>query len=195
LKRLARRATERPEVKHFLIIDEINRGNLAKIFGELYFLLEYRKEQVSLLYSEEAFSLPSNLWVLGTMNTADRSIALVDLALRRRFHFVPFFPDEPPVRGLLRSWLTRHRPEMVWVADVVDQANGLLENRHGAVGPSYFLDRKLDEEKLALIWEHSVLPYIAEQLFGEDGRIEAFRLERLRAQIEVGRAFGNPAAG
>jgi 5-methylcytosine-specific restriction protein B len=184
LKRIARKAAKRPEVEHYLIIDEINRGNLAKIFGELYFLLEYRKEQVDLLYSNEPFSLPSNLRVIGTMNTSDRSIALVDLALRRRFHFVPFFPHEPPVQGLLRRWLRRHRPEMEWVADVVDRANTLLDNRHAAIGPSYFLDPRLDEEKVALIWEHSILPYVAEQLFGEEGRMEAFALERLR----VGRA-------
>lgn len=180
LKRLALKAVSRPEVKHFLIIDEINRGNLAKVFGELYFLLEYRREEVKLLYSDQPFSLPSNLYVIGTMNTADRSIALVDLALRRRFHFVPFFPGEPPVQGLLRRWLRRHRPEMEWVADVVDGANRLLDNRHGAIGPSYFLDPRLDEEKVALVWEHSVLPYVAEQLFGEEGRVEAFALERLR---------------
>jgi 5-methylcytosine-specific restriction protein B len=183
LKRLALKAASHPEVKHFLIIDEINRGNLAKVFGELYFLLEYRREEVKLLYSDQPFSLPTNLYVIGTMNTADRSIALVDLALRRRFHFVPFFPGEPPIQGLLRRWLQRHRAEMEWVADVVDYANGLLDNRHGAIGPSYFLDLKLDEEKLALVWEHSILPYIAEQLFGEEGRLEVFALERLRLGI------------
>jgi MoxR-like ATPase len=180
LKRLARKAAAKPDVRHVLIIDEINRGNLAKVFGELYFLLEYRKEEVQLQYSDDRFSLPPNLWIIGTMNTADRSIALVDLALRRRFHFVPFFPDEAPVQGLLRRWLQWHRAEMVWVADLVDRANKLLENRHAAIGPSYFLDKDLDEEKLFLIWEHSILPYVAEQLFGEEGRLRDFTLDQLR---------------
>ena len=67
-----------------LLIDEINRGNIAKVFGELYFLLEYRNEQITLQY-RQAFSLPNNLWIIGTMNTADRSITALDAALRRRF--------------------------------------------------------------------------------------------------------------
>jgi len=182
LKRLARQAAKRPEVTHFLIIDEINRGNLAKVFGELYYLLEYRTEQLNLLYSDDPFSLPENLWVIGTMNTADRSIALVDLALRRRFYFVPFFPAEPPIEGLLRRWLQRHKPEMEWVADVVDRANKLLGRRQAAIGPSYFLDPNLDEEKLNLVWEHSILPYLAEQLIGEEERLEEFTLNRLRIE-------------
>ncbi len=185
LKRLARKAAARPDVRHVLIIDEINRGNLAKVFGELYFLLEYRKEEIQLQYSDDRFALPPNLWIIGTMNTADRSIALVDLALRRRFHFIPFFPDAAPVQGLLRRWLQRHRKEMVWVADLVDRANELLENRHAAIGPSYFLDRDLDEEKLRLVWEHSILPYVAEQLFGEEGRLQGFTLDRLRKNGDV----------
>lgn len=180
LKRLARSAVQRPGTTHFLIIDEINRGNLAKIFGELYFLLEYRAQEVTLQYSEERFALPENLWVIGTMNTADRSIALVDLALRRRFHFVPFFPHEPPVQGLLRRWLQRHRPQMEWVADVVDRANEELGNRHAAIGPSHFLDPRLDDDKVRMIWDHSVLPYVAEQLFAEEERLAGFELDRLR---------------
>ena len=87
-------AQKDPDAKHFLVIDEINRGNLAKVLGELYFLLEYRDESIRLQYSDKPFSLPGNLYVIGTMNTADRSIALVDLALRRRFYFVEFHPDE-----------------------------------------------------------------------------------------------------
>jgi 5-methylcytosine-specific restriction endonuclease McrBC GTP-binding regulatory subunit McrB len=180
LKRLARKAVERPEVNHFLIIDEINRGNLAKVFGELYFLLEYRTHEVTLQYSEERFALPKNLWVIGTMNTADRSIALVDLALRRRFHFVPFFPHEPPIQGLLRRWLQRHKPDMEWVADVVDRANEQLGNRHAAIGPSHFIHERLDEERVRMIWEHSVLPYVAEQLFTEEGRLKEFDLDQLK---------------
>ena len=90
-----------------LVIDEVNRANLTKVMGELYFLLEYRGESVTLQYSGEDFSLPENLWIICTMNTADRSIALVDAALRRRFYFAPFFPDEPPVTSLLRRWLEK----------------------------------------------------------------------------------------
>ena len=181
LKRIARRAKEASGEETFvLIIDEINRGNLAKVFGELYFLLEYRKEKIKLQYSDDAFSLPENLWIIGTMNTADRSIALVDSALRRRFHFAPFFPDEPPIKGLLARWLDKNKPELAWVAEVVDQANENLGRRHAAIGPSYFLDENLDEEWVGLIWEHSVLPYIAEQFFGEDDRLKDFALDELR---------------
>ena len=107
------------DAKYFLIIDEINRGNLAKVFGELYFLLEYRDQPIHLQYSDAPFELPKNLYIIGTMNTSDRSIALVDLALRRRFHFVEFRPDKSPIQGLLKRWLDRNAPNMAWVADVV----------------------------------------------------------------------------
>ena len=181
LKRIARRAEEASDEETFvLIIDEINRGNLGKVFGELYFLLEYRKEKIKLQYSDDAFSLPENLWIIGTMNTADRSIALVDSALRRRFHFSPFFPDQPPIEGLLARWLNKNKPELFWVAEVVDRANKKLGRRHAAIGPSYFMDQNLDEEWVELIWDHSVLPYIAEQFFGEDDLLKEFALDRLR---------------
>jgi 5-methylcytosine-specific restriction protein B len=180
LKRLAQAALESSEHTHVLLIDEINRGNIAKVFGELYYLLEYRDEEMSLLYSEATFALPKNLWIIGTMNTADRSIALVDSALRRRFHFVPFFPDEPPIEDLLRRWLTKHKPGLLWVADVVDRANRRLGERHQAIGPSHFMRKDLDEEWVELIWQHSVLPYIAEQYFGEEERLDQFDLELLR---------------
>ncbi len=78
-----------------LVIDEINRANIAKVFGELYFLLEYRDAEIELLYSDgkERFSLPDNLFIIGTMNTADRSIALLDAAMRRRFVFLSMDTD------------------------------------------------------------------------------------------------------
>jgi 5-methylcytosine-specific restriction enzyme B len=185
LKRIAEAAASEPESIHVLVIDEINRGNVAKVFGELYFLLEYRDEAIELQYSETPFRLPGNLWIIGTMNTADRSIALIDAALRRRFHFVPFFPDQPPVEGLLRRWLERHKPGMEWVADRVDAANALLGDRHAAIGPSHFMRENLDDEWVERIWEFSILPYVAEHLFGEEERLDEFSLGVLAGQVAV----------
>ena len=188
LLRAADRARQEPDAKHFLVIDEINRGNLAKVFGELYFLLEYRDREMDLQYSDEPFSLPGNLYIIGTMNTADRSIALVDLALRRRFYFVEFHPDEEPVKGVLRSWLREKVPNMEWVANVVEQANEhLREDRHAAIGPSYFMKDNLDEAAVERIWKHSVLPYIEERLYGNEDRLADFNLDTLRRQVDRNR--------
>ena len=181
----ARKARDEPNVPHFLIIDEINRGNLAKVFGELYFLLEYRNAHMTLQYAsaeDEKFSLPKDLYIIGTMNTADRSIALVDLALRRRFHFVEFHPDKPPVQGLLERWLQREEAGMEWLPEAVARANGKLNDRQAAIGPSYFMRKDLDEDKVRLIWEHNVLPYIEEHLYGETDRLDEFKLDSLRRQ-------------
>ena len=189
LKRLADLAREgESEAVHVLIIDEINRGNLAKVFGELYFLLEYRDEPITLQYSDDEFRLPENLWIIGTMNTADRTISLLDAALRRRFHFVPFFPDEPPIDGLLRRWLKRHKPNLEWVADVVDWVNEQLRDRQAAVGPSHFLRKDLDEEWVQLVWEYSVVPYLKDQLMGQEeryGEFDNFDLHRIRERIKT----------
>ena len=184
----AQAATAEPEAKHFLVIDEINRGNLAKVFGELYFLLEYREREMRLQYSDTPVSLPDNLYIIGTMNTADRSIALVDLALRRRFHFVEFHPDEPPIKGLLRRWLAgRAAQDMAWVADIVDLANDQLrDDRHAAIGPSHFMKPKLSEADVERIWRHSVRPYIEERLFGSADRVAEFDLDALRAKATRG---------
>ena len=178
----AERARKEPNAKHFLVIDEINRGNVAKVFGELYFLLEYRNENVRLQYhgeEDEPFSLPGNLYIIGTMNTADRSIALVDLALRRRFYFVDFHPDKEPIKGLLLRWLSDNVPEMDWVADVVDRANQKLRDRHAAIGPSYFMRSHLDDDAVESIWQHSILPYVEERLFGENIPLSEFDLYQL----------------
>ena len=176
----AEQARKEPSAHHFLIIDEINRGNLAKVFGELYFLLEYRKHEMNLQYSDQPFSLPKNLFIIGTMNTADRSIARVDLALRRRFYFVEFHPDVEPVQGLLQRWLRKNAPNMAWVADVVDRANENLSDRHAVIGPSHFMVDNLDEALVRLKWEHSILPHIEEHFFDESDRLEDFKLETLR---------------
>ena len=180
LKRIADKARAQADEKHVLVIDEINRGNVARVFGELYFLLEYRDREMSLQYSEDRFTLPKNLWFIATMNTADRSIALVDAALRRRFHFVEFSPHAPPVHGLLRRWLEKDNPDLLWVARLVHLANDKLADRHLAIGPSHFMRRDLDENWVELIWNHSIYPYVEEQLFGDQDRLQEFRFESLK---------------
>ena len=123
------------------------------------------------------------------MNTADRSIALVDAALRRRFHFIPFFPNEGAVEGLLSRWLEDKQPDSAWVADLVDMVNGDLTQDLGGpdlqIGPSYFMQPDLTEAKVDRIWRYSIHPFIADQLYGQQKRIEWYEfsnvLKRFRA--------------
>ena len=186
LRRCAEQAEANPNATFILVIDEINRGNLAKVLGELYFLLEYRDEQVALQYSNERFSLPKNLWFIGTMNTTDRSIALVDAALRRRFYFFNFFPDQPPIEGLLRRWIKDNNTEAEWVADLVELANRKLEDRHLGIGPSYFMKNtpSLHEERVRFIWEQAVIPYIEEQCFGDEAKLKEFAFDGLKRELD-----------
>ena len=184
LVKAAERAQAESGAKHFIIIDEINRGNLAKVFGELYFLLEYRDREINLQYTDEPFALPKNLYIIGTMNTADRSIALVDLALCRRFYFVEFHPDKWPIKGLLRRYLEKNPPAVDWdVVGLVDRANALLSDEpNAAIGPSHFMKPGLDEATVERIWKYGVLPYIEERLFGQgDDRLADFDLSKLRS--------------
>jgi len=192
LRRLAAAAAAETGRLHVLVIDEMNRGNVAKVLGELYFLLEYRDEPIELQYSAERFVMPGNLRIIGTMNTADRSIALLDAALRRRFAFVPFFPDQPPIAGLLRRWLEQNATQMRWVADVVDLANDRLADRNGAIGPSFFLVAGLDEARLGLIWKHEILPYLEDHFFDEPDRLVDFGLDALTRAVRG--ADAEPAA-
>ena len=194
LRNMAEQAQANPDATFILAIDEINRGNVAKVLGELYFLLEYRDEEMSLQYSHEPFRLPRNLWFIGTMNTTDRSIALVDAALRRRFYFFGFYPDESPVQGLLRRWLEKNYDQAMWVADLVDAANRKLNNRHLGIGPSHFMkkDPPLDEARVRFIWEQAVIPYIEEQYFGDEARLKEFGYDRLMSEIKGGATATDP---
>ena len=188
LARMAERASEAPEQRHIMVIDEINRGNLPRVLGELLFLLEYRDERVQTLYRPDTpFTLPANLWFIGTMNTADRSIALVDAALRRRFHFMPFFPDRYPIEGLLGRWLELgNQPK--WVGRLVDAVNGELakdlEGSHLLLGPSHFMKDfgstpGEQRERLRRIWEYNIEPFIEDQFFGAPDRIAFYRFENV----------------
>ena len=178
---MAKRAAAAPNRRHVMIIDEINRANLPKVFGELLFLLEYRDESVRTLYRPD-FELPRNLWFIGTMNTADRSIALVDAALRRRFHFIPFFPNRKPIAGLLDQWLEAN-DEPAWVGEFVAQVNDELKDALGGddllVGPSHFMKAGLDTEAVRRIWEYNIEPFIEDQFFGNPAEIERFRFKNV----------------
>ena len=181
LRRMAKDAQENPDDIFVLVIDEVNRGNLAKILGELYFLLEYRNEEVDLQYSDEPFRLPTNLWFIGTMNTTDRSIALVDAALRRRFYFFGFYPDQEPISSLLRRWLEKTNSDALWIDNLLRKANSELPDHHLQIGPSHFMKNKLvlNEETVKFIWNQAVLPYIEEQFFGRSDEINKFSFETL----------------
>src|SRR5262249_15142632 len=102
----AAEAARRPSEPHVLVIDELNRGNLPRIFGELLYLLEYREQAVGLPYSRRAFRLPATLYLRAPRTAADRWVAAVDQALRRRFSFLEMEPDA----GVLAAWLAAHVP-------------------------------------------------------------------------------------
>jgi 5-methylcytosine-specific restriction protein B len=189
-KRLAQDARDNPEQAFVLIIDEINRANLAKVFGELYFLLEYRDVPVTTQYSkDEPFELPKNVYLIGTMNTADRSIALVDAALRRRFAFRRLAPDSEPIADLLRAWLKKHGLTE-HAADLLDALNARLQDADRAIGPTYLMDELIDAPgELELLWSTEILPLLEDQLYGSGQDIAAtFGLEALREAIASAQA-------
>lgn len=180
LVKLAELAEANPDQRHVMVIDEINRANLPRVLGELLFLLEYRDEWTQTQYRPvDGFTLPSNLWFIGTMNTADRSIALIDAAMRRRFHFVPFFPDREPTAGLLRRWCEQNEPDQMWVADLLDGVNERLRSDlggdHMLIGPSHFMKEDLDKEGVRRVWEYNIEPLIEDQFFGRREVIDSYR--------------------
>lgn len=164
---------------YVFIIDEINRGNISKIFGELITLIESTKRagmpeaaSAILPYSGDEFSVPSNVYILGTMNTADRSIALMDTALRRRFQFVEMMPDSDVLRKIHAD-----KVEDLDVAAMLDKINERIEylyDREHTIGHAFFTDLKDDAtlEKLQSIFEKSVIPLLQEYLYEDYQKIQ-----------------------
>lgn len=175
LRRIAAEAAAHRDRPYFLIIDEMNRGNLAKVFGELYFLLEYRDQRINLQYnSDEKFDLPPNLFIIGTMNTADRSIAMVDAAIRRRFAFVELHPQEGMTSGLLERFLEARgldsRPAQLLNALNAEIA---MEDRDLMIGPSYFMKEHTGTDAgLKQLWKYELLPLLEEHYYGRLSRPE-----------------------
>jgi len=186
IRLLAEAARANPAEPYFLIIDEINRGNLAKIFGELYYLLEYRDQSLVLQYGsseDDEFSLPENLFVIGTMNTADRSIAMVDAAIRRRFNFVEFSPTQAPIADLLPTWL-RHNMQSSEPAQLLAELNRRLDDADYAIGPSYLMnDDVKDQAGLERIWKYSIMPLLTEHFYGQRGATDRFGLAELQRAV------------
>lgn len=197
MRKIVDQALENPRDAFVLIIDEINRGNLAKVFGELYFLLEYRDQNVELLYADGDFSLPKNVFIIGTMNTADRSIALVDAAMRRRFAFLPLHPSEVPTDNVLRRWLnSQELPPRT--AELLEALNSQIADPDFKIGPSYFMRTSVHADPSALdrTWRTSILPLLEEHHFGElDGAAvrKQYGLDAIAALLdEAGDASPDP---
>jgi hypothetical protein len=163
-----------------LIIDEINRANLAQVLGELLYLLEYREAQVKLAGSETLFSIPANVRILGTMNTADRSIALVDNALRRRFAFLRVAPDFDVLRRYHARLGTAYPLDAL--IGLIHEINGAIGDPNFALGISYLLHANLAEE-LPSIWQVEIEPYLEEFFFDQPDQIAPFLWSTVKARL------------
>lgn len=186
LARFAALAAENRHKRFVLVIDELNRANLPKVLGELLFLLEYRDSNAFTLYRPETpFRLPDNLWFIATMNTVDRSVALVDAAMRRRFHFVPFYPDRVPVSDVLARICSESES---WVAELVDRVNGELAADLGGpdhqLGASHFIRAARTPDGIARVWQYSIEPLIEDQFFGQEGRVQRYRWDEVRRRYD-----------
>jgi hypothetical protein len=172
LKEFCREAAKRNN-PCVLIVDEINRANLSRVFGELMYLLEYREEEVPLAGGGK-FRIPENVRLIGTMNTADRSIALVDHALRRRFAFLELYPDY----DLLRKYHATTGFPVDNLIGELKRLNRRIDDRHYEVGITFFLHQHLEEE-LEDIWRMEIEPYLEECVFDRQAVVDEYRWERI----------------
>lgn len=174
---------------YFFIIDEINRGNLSKIFGELLMLIENDKrgKELRLLYSDEQFSVPENVYIIGMMNTADRSLAMIDYALRRRFAFFEFEPafDSEGFKKYQASIENGKFGSLINTVAALNQViieDASLGNGF-RIGHSYFSSKnEIDDEWLSEIVEYELIPLINEYWFDEPSQVEYWN-SKLRSSI------------
>ena len=167
------------EMQYFLIIDEINRGNMSKIFGELLQLIEadYREHPIQLAYNRQRFSVPSNLYIIGMMNTADRSLAMIDYALRRRFSFYEMKPgfETNAFNAYISKWDT---PQLRKLIKAIVELNKVIESDGSlgagfCIGHSYLCNIEKDYDLNSIV-EYDIIPMLREYWFDNDSK---FNLE------------------
>lgn len=169
-KQICLDADENKDKNFYLIIDEINRGDISRIFGELIMLIENGKrgKQIILPLSNELFSVPENVYIVGTMNTADRSIALLDVALRRRFGFIELMTDYSLFKGVEFDGL----PLDGWLIELNSRIREHIgkEGRNLQIGHSYFLEKEkaiTDQIKFKRVIKEDIVPLIEEYCYGD----------------------------
>lgn len=173
--RMASQIKDDEDQKHVLVIDEMNRANLPRVFGELMYLLEYRDKPVDLLYTQ-GFTLPKNLLFIGTMNTADRSIRSIDLALRRRFEVF----ECPPSRRILESYYEKAQcevPDLIAGFDKLNLRLTELLDRHHTVGHSFFMADPLTPQLLSAVWSRQLQPLFEEYFFDDPSVAASLAIE------------------
>lgn len=177
-----KKAEKDKDNKYFLIIDEINRGNLSKIFGELLMLIEKdkRNEKLTLVYSQDKFSVPENLYIIGLMNTADRSLALIDYALRRRFSFIrinPAFENEK----FITHFKEYYGEENIKVIEIIKDLNKHIADDKSLgvgfkIGHSYFSsDEKKDRKDIINIINYEIKPLLEEYWYDDEDTLNNWK--------------------
>lgn len=175
--------TEYKDLPCVFIIDEINRANISQVFGELMYLLEYRNAEIT-LSSGKAFQIPDNVLIIGTMNTADRSISLIDHALRRRFAFIKITPNYQSLRNKFQDSDFPIEKLITVLEDLNQKICGSMGSNDYELGTSFFMSDNLSEE-IEDIWQMEVEPYLEEYFFDNQSKkiIESFRWINVQKQI------------
>lgn len=177
--KFCKKASNTPEKDFFFIIDEVNRGNLSKIFGELLMLIEnsYRGKAIKLAYNDELFVVPKNLYIIGMMNTADRSLAMIDYALRRRFSFFEMSPGFP-TDGFKKYQSSLASEKLDKVIEGIQRLNEVIINDDSlgqgfCIGHSYFCNQeRVSQSWLESVVEYDIAPMLREYWFDDNQKYE-----------------------